>query len=417
MTDPYAAFRKTTLPNGLDVHYSHWDCPWIIVHAVVHCGSREDRAKMPGISHFLEHLVSENASGWTRDGISEFFEGIGGILSIGSTNYLSSDYGFMIPAETHTLKQALDIFGSMLFGQTIEHKIEHERTVVEREYFFYYFSPQKIEWETAVHRNLFKGHRLERPSNPIGTLAGIRNISREQLEYHYETYYTPANTSLVVLGGSNEAELLELLTQSTCGISKKGKRNLIPSPFVNFQIPDKHQQRVSMGSKSPISIDVAHFESSWALASVSNRSTLPLFTQCLNQVLHDELREKRKLTYAFETHFCHYQDVEEVLIKGQIPPHATKDITELVQECVEKIPSYEKKFELKRKRHISRYSSLHDVSGKDCLSSATHDISLYQRIIPLQERVNWAQVITFDDIVNFSKSLQYDRQFVTLMEP
>lgn len=89
MYDPYADFKKTVLPNGLEVHSQFWERPWIGVEIVVHSGAREDPVEMPGLAHFVEHAVSKNIPNWEYDQSKEFFETCGGGAGFGSTNYAS----------------------------------------------------------------------------------------------------------------------------------------------------------------------------------------------------------------------------------------------------------------------------------------------------------------------------------------
>ena len=63
MYDPYADFEKATLPNGLQVYAAYWpDRPWQYVGFVLHSGANTDPEDLPGVAHFVEHLVSRNIS-------------------------------------------------------------------------------------------------------------------------------------------------------------------------------------------------------------------------------------------------------------------------------------------------------------------------------------------------------------------
>ena len=72
MYDPYAEFTKHVLPNELEVHSIFWDRPWIGMEIVVHSGGREDPVVMPGLAHFVEHVVNRNIPGMEYDKAKEF---------------------------------------------------------------------------------------------------------------------------------------------------------------------------------------------------------------------------------------------------------------------------------------------------------------------------------------------------------
>ena len=67
MYDPFAKFTKHILSNGLEIHHQFWERPWIKVEIVVHSGGREDPVVMPGLAHFVEHVVSQNIDGYGND--------------------------------------------------------------------------------------------------------------------------------------------------------------------------------------------------------------------------------------------------------------------------------------------------------------------------------------------------------------
>ena len=134
MWDPYAEFQTATLSNGLSVYAAHWPRrSWQAMGFLVHSGAEHDPEGLEGLSHFVEHVVSENASIPTRE-IFAFFEGHGGAVNLGITGHPSTQYCFFAPADKAILATAFSIFGHMLLSAKLEKCIERERQVIIGEF-------------------------------------------------------------------------------------------------------------------------------------------------------------------------------------------------------------------------------------------------------------------------------------------
>jgi zinc protease len=246
MYDPYTEFTKTVLENGLEVHSVFWARPWINMEIVVHSGGREDPVEMPGLAHFVEHVVSQNIPNWGFDQSKEFFETCGGRAEFGSTNYLSTRYRFCVPADPVIFREALAIFGSMLLGARIERDVERERKVISCEFNGRYPFRKRLDWDMCIRRALFKGHRLETWNRPLGRPEGFLSATEADLQSFYDKHYVPANISLVIIGGLPTEEVIDELEKSPFGTRKNGTRNPIPQPFNQIPIPAEQLQTVCL---------------------------------------------------------------------------------------------------------------------------------------------------------------------------
>lgn len=397
MYDPYAGFTMRTLPNALEVHSVFWDRPWIGVEIVVHSGGREDPVALPGLAHFVEHVVSQNIPEWEHDEARRFFETCGGHGGFGSTNYLSTRYRFAVPTDIGAFRKALAIFGSMLFLAKIKNHVERERKVIEREFNGRYLYHEKLEWEMGIRKALFRGHRLETWNRPLGRPEGFNSVTEADLQNYYDQHYVPANISLVTVGGLPIDDVIAELENSPLGIQKHGLRNQIPRPFNGMPIPEEREKIVRLSEHATFSINRTEYRATWAFPADFNRQARRVFSQILNMVLHEQIREQRGLAYSIGVDHTNYQDIGEYVITGQISPEATHSIDELVRTCITTASSRRDIFD-RVLESCKRRCCMIDLSGSDLAGGSAGDLVSYQRIVTVQEDLDMLNLVRFEQM-------------------
>lgn len=416
MYDPYAEFTKHILPNGLEVHSVFWDRPWIGMEIVVHSGGREDPVAIPGLAHFVEHVVSRNIPNREFDQWKEFFETCGGRAEFGSTNYLSTRYKFGVPADLATFRKALTIFGSMLLGARIEKDVERERKVILREFNQRYPFLEKLEWDMGIRRALFRGHRLETWNRPLGRPEGFLSATEADLQGFYDKHYVPANISLVIIGGLSTNEVIAELERSPFGMRKDGTRNQIPKPFTQLPTPTERNKTVKLSDHVSFKFDQTEYKATWAFPMSFPHQARRVFDQVLGKILFDEIREKRGLAYSIGTDYTDFQDVYEYEIGGRISPEATPHIDELVRKCIEMVPSRQDLFDRKLKSLKQRCLMI-DLAGQGLAGNAAAVLASDHRIIPMQEVWDDLQKVRFEQMAEATSLLSFERHYTFIICP
>ena len=416
MYDPYADFTKRILSNGLEVHSVFWDRPWIGMEIVVHSGGREDPVTMPGLAHFVEHVISQNIPNRRPDQLREFFETCGGRADFGSTDYLSTRYKFVVPADPAIFREALVIFGSMLLGVRIEKDVERERKVILREFNERYPFLKKLGWDMSVRKALFKGHRLETWNRSIGRPEGFLSTTEGDLQDFYDKHYVPANISLVVVGGLPTEEVITELEKSPFGIRKDGIRNLIPQPFNQIPIPAQQAMTVKLSDYVNLKVDQAEYKATWAFPADFPQQAHRVFDQVLGQVLFEEVREKRGLAYSIGTYCTGFHDVNEYVIGGRISPDATPVIDEIVRKCISMVTSRRDLFDRKLKS-MKQKCLMIDLTGQSLASKSADDLESDHRIIPMQEVRDELQKVEFEQMAEAASLLAVERQYTFITCP
>lgn len=416
MYDPYADFTQNTLSNGIQVYSTFWDRPWVTVDVVVHAGGREDPADRLGLAHFVEHVVSRNVPGWGYDDAKDFLKTSGGWGKFGSTTYTTTRYRFCVPTETKKLRGALDIFGSMLLGARIKKSIECERQVILREFNERYPFHEKLEWDLAIRRALFKGHRLEMWNRPLGRPEGFLPATGVDLQDFYDGYYVPANISLVVVGGLQAGDLVDVLERSPFGMRKGGVRNPIPQPLKQIPAPVEQARIVRMSDYSAFKVDRTEFKAVWAFPSDFPRQACRVFDRVLKRVLFDEIRTKRSLAYSVTVEHTNFHDVCEYVIECKVDPSATQQIEGLVRECIESVPQRNDLFECELVA-LTNNCSIVDCSSDDLANHSAERLSRYGRIITVGETLEDLQRVTHNQMALAAGILSREQQFTFISHP
>ena len=124
--------RRIELRNGVRVVSER--IPGAVSVAIgvwIESGSRHDGPDMPGLSHFVEHLLFKGTARRTAEQISEEIEGVGGVLNA-DTDREHTCYYAKVLAEHVEL--AVDLLGDMLLASRFDPgELEREREVVLEE--------------------------------------------------------------------------------------------------------------------------------------------------------------------------------------------------------------------------------------------------------------------------------------------
>lgn len=406
MYDPYAELVKNILPNRLEVHSVFWDRPWVTAEIVVHSGGREDPVSMPGLAHFVEHMISQNIPNWERDKAEEFFDEVGGDANFGSTSYLSTRYKFTVPADRKIFQKALLILGSMLLNARIENKTENQRSIILSEFHRAYPMLERLNWDMSIRKEIFTGHRLETYNRPLGRIEGINSVNKEDLQNFYDRNYVPANMSFVIVGGIQTEDIISDLAESPFGEKKLGCRNKIPAVFKDLPIPSFNKREVTL----PYESGQIEYETTWAFPYDFSHYAMMVFKDVLNQILFDEIRDKRGISYSIGVGSDNFQDIFECTIAGNIKKEAINEINDLVNLCISVVPD---RLDLFHRMSQSALQSclMIDLSGISLKKVCSDSLERYHRIINIKEVIDSLNKVRKEDMAEASKILCPERQY------
>ncbi len=200
---PIDHLTTTRLSNGLPVlirasHVAPVASFWIFYRV----GSRNETPGLTGISHWVEHMLFKGTPTYPRGEFDRAIARAGGIAN-GMTSQDWTTYFETLPAERIELALAFeaDRMHNCDFDAL---EVEGERTVIlsEREgsenSYFYLLSEE-------VQAAAFQLHSYHHPI--IGWKNDLLQITRNDLDHHYRTYYAPENAVIVVVGAIDPVQM------------------------------------------------------------------------------------------------------------------------------------------------------------------------------------------------------------------
>lgn len=200
--------HKQVLPNGLTVLVQR-DASVRVVGVVTHvkAGYFDEPDEWVGISHVLEHMffkgTERRGPGW----IARETQLLGGYVNAG-TIYDQTVYYTVLPSGERALERALDIHADALMHCTLDaDELGRELEVVIQEAKRKLDSPAAVATET-LYGLLFRVHRMRRWR--VGTEAGLRHITADDVRSYYATRYTPDRVIVGIVGDVDPDHALRL---------------------------------------------------------------------------------------------------------------------------------------------------------------------------------------------------------------
>ncbi len=418
MWDPYSEFESATLPNGLTVYATHWkERPWEAIGFVIHSGAEQDPVGLEGLIHFIEHLVSRNADIPQKD-IKAFFEDCGGGVNLGLTSYMATKYHFFVPADKAVLSEAFSIFGQMLFQNKLEKFIERERQVIVGEFHRSYPIKFNLDLSVREQKALYTGHWLERFVRPLGNPESVGRITQVDLQTHYDTHYTPANISVVGVGGMGLAEIVELLSESPFATDKNGARTPLPSRATDINPPMETHCVFELSKHASMSepIKVGSYRSVAVIPGNVN-TKLRILKNMLDEILDDEVRQFHAWTYDIGCGFYDFRHFHEfAIICGALNLNALDAIEDVVEVCIASLTDREDLFEQAKRRAIAN-NLMNDRMGRGIRDACLNDLADCHRIISLTEYDKELKAMEMSDIRNLLQWIRPERRWTLIRKP
>jgi len=193
-------FKKTTLRNGLRIITVPQEISQAVtVLVLVGTGSKYERKKENGISHFLEHMLFKGTKKRPNlQAVSETLDKVGGIYNA----FTSEEYtGYFAKVEASHFDLALDWVSDIFLNSTLpEKEVQKEKGVIIEEINMYYDNPMsyiQILWHSLLYGDQPAGWPV------AGTKESVSKISRPDLVNYLKSQYVAPNT-LVCLTGKFE---------------------------------------------------------------------------------------------------------------------------------------------------------------------------------------------------------------------
>jgi zinc protease len=284
---------RTVLDNGMIVIVKeNHAAPVVSLHAYVRAGSIYEREYLGrGISHNLEHLMSNGTQKRTKEQINQIIEEIGNV----SNAYTSRDHAsYYITTASSYFDTALDVLSDYMQNASIpQAEVDSERGVILNE-----INMGKDDPDRRLY-DLFSSTMFR--DNPVGvTTIGYRELfektTRDDIVNYYKRMYVPNNTVFVVVGDVNASD--------TLGKIKESFKNFQRGPFPDLSLPPLQGQVSKRYVEDEMDVQVAYEMMGFPTVTISHKDLYPLDVLAFimgegrSSRFYKKIKDEKQLVYA-----------------------------------------------------------------------------------------------------------------------
>lgn len=296
-----------------------------VLAAYVGVGSRAERRRTLGLSHYLEHMLFKGTqSRPTAMDISSAIEGAGGSLNAFTTKELTCFWN-RVPFEKTAL--AFDLLSDSLRHSLLEpEEIERERTVVQQE-----IRRANDEPGQRAYSLLSEIAYGDQPLgwDVAGDVDSVATITRDDLLEHIDVWYGPARLVIAVAGNVDPNAVLELTHRFWDDHQEREAPTPTPAD------PAMAPQRVAVEHR-----DIQQCNLAMALRtfprSDPDRDALSLLNGVLGRGMSSrlfmEVRERRGLAYSVGSGAARFSDAGHLSISAGVTAANVLETTEVILE-------------------------------------------------------------------------------------
>lgn len=228
--------HEATLPNGLQVRLlANHQAPVVSLYTFFQVGSRNERPGITGISHLFEHMMFNGAKKYGPKMFDKTLESNGGRSNAYTSNDMTVYYDDFA---ADSLETVLDLESDRMRSLRIsQDTLTSEREVVKEERRVRVDNDIAGIMDEELGTLVYKAHPYRWPV--IGWMADIENITREDCQEYFRTYYAPNNAVLYIVGDIDPKKTLALVRKYYGNIP----RGPAPAKVLNAEPEQKGERR------------------------------------------------------------------------------------------------------------------------------------------------------------------------------
>ncbi|HEV8348060.1 MAG TPA: pitrilysin family protein, partial [Vicinamibacterales bacterium] len=253
MTTPSAAVRPpklqyeiTTLPNGLTLVLSEdHSTPIVHLNLTYHVGSKNEKAGRTGFAHLFEHLMFKGSRNVQPEAHTSMVSSVGGQ----SNAYTTDDetvFWETVPAQYLPMILWLEA-DRMATLRIDKDTFTNERDVVKEERRMRVDNQPYGRLNEIIYDQAFSAHPYKHAT--IGSMEDLEAASVDDVRDFYQTYYVPANATMVLVGDFDSTQAIQLVNQYLGRVPKAARdvpRDIPKEP------PQAKEKRVTLQQPWPL---------------------------------------------------------------------------------------------------------------------------------------------------------------------
>ena len=240
------AFNANTfeLSNGLTVIHQYLPATTVVVSDIwVKAGAIAEPESWSGMAHFLEHMIFKGSPNVMVGEFDWLIENTGGVANA-ATSYDYAHFYLTTAAAhfEHTLPCLADI---LLRANIPDDEFIREREVVIEEILSSYDDPDYIGYQ-ALCQNAYQRHPYRR--SILGEQERLLEHTPNQMRCFHRTHYQPENMTIVIVGGIEQEQALNLVDENFNGFCVRSEcpptKVEIEPPVTSIRRQELHLPRI-----------------------------------------------------------------------------------------------------------------------------------------------------------------------------
>lgn len=345
-----------------------------------------------GIAHFLEHKMFEQEDG--SNAFDKFAQ-----LGVSANAYTNFDMTSYLFTSTENFYEALEhLIQYVQSPHFTDENVEKEKGIIAQEIKMYDDNP---DWR--VYFNTLKAMYINHPNriDIAGTVESVYRITKEELYDCYNTFYSPQNMALFVVGDLEWDRVLE-----TARSSQRSYGGEILGMELERFYPQEPEAVAQKSVQESLSVSMPMFNIGFKETSVGERGEALLRRELSTEILldmlykkgssfHEELYLGGLINESFSCSYTLTPDHGYTMIGGE-----SKDPQRVLEKVMEYAGRYrEKGLELEYFERIKKKKIGNFLKYFDSLEFiANNFISYHFKGINLLEYLETLKGIEFDDV-------------------
>jgi zinc protease len=243
---PKLQYQITTLPNGLTVVLSEdHSTPIVHLQLVYHVGSKNEKPGRTGFAHLFEHLMFKGSKNVQPEAHTSMLASVGGQSNAYTTD---DETVFWETVPSQYLPLILWLEADRMASLRIDKDtFTNERDVVKEERRMRVDNQPYGRLNEIIYDQAFTVHPYKHAT--IGSMQDLEAASVDDVRDFYQTYYVPANATLVLVGDFDSAQALQLVSQYVGRVPKAER----PVPRdIPQEPPQTKEKRVTLQQPWPL---------------------------------------------------------------------------------------------------------------------------------------------------------------------
>ena len=385
-----------TLKNGLRIATDAMkDVETVSIGVFVKTGSRNEDAKINGISHFLEHMAFKGTTKRSAKQIAEEFEGIGGYINAFTSREKTVYYVKVLKEYGEFAVEFLaDILQNSLFDKQ---EIKKESEVILQELAMTVDTPDDIIFD-YFQETAFPNQALGR--SILGIEKNIKNFSRNDFLKYIDKHYSYKNIVVSASGNINQEDLNKWVKKYFTKLSDKEVAPIEKSQYRGgFFKKEKKLEQVNylIGFEGVSNHDKKYYEAQILAMILGGGMSSRLF---------QEIRENRGLAYSIYAFNSCFNDSGLFGIYGGTTPDKCEEMINSISEEVKKICEKIEDVELARvKTQFCASLKMAKESTSSRMQRLGSDILLFNKAYSDEDIVDKFKHITKKDITKIAQQI------------